>query len=118
MKIITTLLFLVSTLNVFASEKCDKVVPGFEAKDTMYVICEDLSSLSQAKASELITNLVKQYKGPPDEIIIYFVTTEDSVGKSNLKGSELAGVYYTHSHKLEIRPNSKKNKRTIEIKRK
>jgi len=102
--------------NIYASEKCSKVVSGYEAQDIMYVICKDLSHLSNKKASELIINIFNQYKGPPDEILVYFVASKSSVGKTNPEGNELVGSYYTHSSELEIWPNSKNKKRVIKIK--
>ncbi len=117
MKIYTTLLFLCVALNTYASEKCNKVVPGFETQDIMYVICKDLSPLSNIEASELIINILNQYKGPPDEILVYFVVSKKSVGKTNMEGNELVGSYYTHSNELEIWPNSKNKKKAIKVKR-
>ena len=116
MKVIFAIILTIIASNIYASEKCSKVVSGFEAQDIMYVICKDLSFLSNNEASRLIINIFNQYKGPPDEIRIYFVASSKSVGISNIKGNELVGSYYTHSNELEIWPNSKSNKRVINIK--
>lgn len=115
MKIIAAFILMTLTINIFASNNCNKVVSGYEAKDIMYVICKDLSYLTKNKASELIINIFNQYKGPPDEILVYFVASKKSVGITNPEGNELVGSYYTHSNELEIWPNSKTNKRAIKI---
>ena len=98
-----------------ANNDCSKVVSGYEKSDSMYVICDDLSSLDKLSASDLIINLFNQYQGEPDEIIIYFVKSKELLGKHDFSGNELTGFYYTHSNKLEISPNSKTNKKVIEI---
>ena len=116
MKIIATLLFMVLTINAYASEKCNTVVHGYEAQDIMYVVCKDLSHLTNKKASQLIISIFNQYKGPADEILVYFVASKGSVGKINPEGNELVGLYYTHSRELEIWPNSKNKKRVVKIK--
>ena len=116
MKTIATLILMTLTLNSHASEKCNEVVSGYETQDEMYVVCKDLSHLTNNNASKLIINIFNQYKGPPDEILVYFVASKKSVGLNNPVGNELVGSYYTHSNELEIWPNSKTKKRVIKIK--
>ena len=116
MKIITAFILMALVFNAQATEMCNKVVSGYESQDVMYVLCNDLSSLSSNEASQLIVNVFNQYKGPPDEILVYFVAAKELVGNPNIKDNKLVGSYYTHNNNLVIWPNSKTNKREIQIK--
>jgi hypothetical protein len=115
MKNFVLLLIILLSFSTHASSACDKVVSDYETKDIMYVICSDLSTLSDEEASDLIIRLFNQYKGPPDEVAIYFVLSAELVGKTNPEGNELVGFYYTHNNKLEIWPNLKSRKKVIEV---
>ncbi len=110
MKILLLLLSSLYSLSSLSFNECNKVASGYEKRDIMYVVCKDLSGVDERSASELIINLFGQYKGPPDEVAIFFVATPDLIGKTNPEGHELVGFYYSHSNKLEIWPNSKNNK--------
>jgi len=115
MKNFVLLLFIFLSFSAHSSSACDKVVSSYETKDVMYVICTDLSTLSDEEASDLVIRLFNQYRGPPDEVAIYFVTSAELVGKTKPEGNELVGIYYTHNNKLEIWPNLKSRKKVIEI---
>jgi hypothetical protein len=115
MRILLLLLSSLYSLSSLSFNECNKVAAGYENRDIMYVVCKDLSSISKDAASDLIINLFNQYKGPPDEIAIFFVASPDLIGKTNPEGRELTGFYYSHSNKLEIWPNSINNKKEIEI---
>ena len=99
------------------SVACDQVAGGYESKDTMYVVCANLPSLSNENASRLVHSVMGQYKGPQDEVLVYFVSSPNVVGKpeSEMTSEELVGYYYTHSHKLVFWPNSKALKKVVEI---
>ena len=97
------------------SNACDRVVTGYEKSDSMFVICEDLSLFSVEDASELIIGLFNQYKGPPDEVAIYFVTGKNFVGNLNIQDDNLVGFYYTHDNNLIIWPNSKNELKTLQV---
>jgi hypothetical protein len=115
MKNIVLILSILLSFGAHASSTCYKVVSDYETKDIMYVICSDLSSLSEEEASDLIIRLFNQYKGLPDEVAIYFVASAELVGKASPEGNELVGFYYSHNSKLEIWPNSESSKKVIEI---
>ena len=99
------LLFLITPSFVFA--ECENVVPGYETKDIMYVLCSELSISSSSEATRLIKTILGQYKGPPDEILVYFVKSKSSIGVENPSQEELVGYYYTHSNELVIWPGNK-----------
>lgn len=97
------------------SNACDRVVTGYEKSDSMFVICADLSSFSVEDVSELIIGLYNQYKGPPDDVAIYFVTGKEFVGNLNIKDNNLVGFYYTHDNNLIIWPNFKDDVKTLQV---
>ncbi|MFL0804629.1 MAG: hypothetical protein K6L81_12990 [Agarilytica sp.] len=101
MKNILIILLLLASFKAFS---CDKIVEGYETKDTMYSICPNFAELPDDMASKLVYVLLKQYRGPPDEILIYFVASKEFVGKDK----ELLGYYYTHSHEIVVHPGSEK----------
>ncbi len=109
-------LLVVSATSALAGDLCDKVVPGYERADTMYVVCASLPVNNNEKASELIREVMAQYVGPPDEIIVYFVKSKASVGKLNPSPTELAGYYYSHSNELVVWHGAQGNKATYKIK--
>ncbi len=96
---------------------CGKVAEGYEDRDKMYVVCPNLSNLSNDDASQLVLNVMNQYKGPPDEVIVYFVSSKKVVGKpeAEINAMELVGYYYTHSHQLIVWPKLKTLKKVVEI---
>ena len=115
MKYTVAALSMFLSLGAHVSWACDRVAAGYETKDIMYVVCTDLSGLSGQEASDLIGKLFDQYKGPPDEVAIYFVASPTLVGKVNPSGNELVGFYYTHNNSLEIWPNSISNKKLVKV---
>lgn len=114
LSVTTTLLFMLLSCNTAA---CDKVVDGYESKDTMYVVCPNFANLSNDQTSKLVLGVLAQYKGPPDEITVYFVANSAVAGKpeSDMDEQELVGHFYTHNHELVILPNSKSLKRVVQL---
>ena len=114
-KFIATFITLLAIVFSSSSFACNKVAQGYEDKDTMYVVCGNLSGLSSDKASKLVRSIMSQYTGPPDEIIVYFVASSDLVGKAEnaMSETELVGYYYTHSPELVIWPSSKTLKKVV-----
>ncbi|MEE4245627.1 MAG: hypothetical protein V2I33_09460 [Kangiellaceae bacterium] len=86
------------------ANSCDKVAKGYESSDDMYVVCNDLSQLSLSEANGKLKNIFEQYKGEPDEILVYFVSDNKLVGvaEDKLKPEEFVGRYYTHNSTLII----------------
>jgi len=117
MKILSVTMTLLFILLSFKAVACDIVVEGYESKDTMYVVCPNLANLSNDDSSKLIFRVLAQYKGPPDEVTVYFVSNSSVVGKSesDIGEQELVGHYYTHNHELVIWPNSKSLKRVVQL---
>lgn len=117
MKIVRKIVIAVLVFFSLPGFACEKVVAGYESKDLMYVVCPSLEGLSSVEASALVANVMSQYIGPPDEVLVYFVVSSELVGKPerDMSDSELVGVYYTHESKLFIWPNSKSRKNTIEL---
>ena len=96
---------------------CDNVESGYEDKDVMYVLCSVLAVKNDGEATKLIQNIMSQYKGPPDEIFVYFVKSKSSIGKEGLTDDEITGYYYTHSNELVIRSGVDSKVKTFNIKR-
>lgn len=117
MKILNVTMALLFILLIFEAGACDKVVDSYESKDTMYVVCPNLANLSNDNSSKLVFRILAQYKGPPDEVTVYFVSNSSMVGKSesDMGEQELVGYYYTHNHELVIWPNSKSLKRVVQL---
>ena len=61
---------------LLANAECDKVVPGYEKQDVMYVLCSELKIKNDVQSAKLIKNVMGQYKGPPDEILVHFVKSK------------------------------------------
>jgi len=99
------LLFLITPSFLFA--ECENVVTGYETRDIMYVLCGELSISSSGEATRLIKTILGQYEGPPDEIMVYFVKSESSIGVENPSQEDLLGYYYTHTNELVIWPGNK-----------
>ncbi|MBB3170215.1 hypothetical protein [Simiduia aestuariiviva] len=89
---------------------CSVVEEGYEDKDIMYSVCPNFAELSNDNASKLVNMLLSQYRGPPDEILIYFVALKELVGKQEYEPGELLGYYYTHSHKIIMLPDTAQEK--------
>ena len=106
-KIQATLIAILMFLS-FSALGCGKIEDGYETQDIMYSICPNLAELPNDSISKLIRVLLSQYKGPPDEILIYFVASNELVGKTKLEGDELVGYYYTHSHEIVVFPQLRK----------
>ena len=113
-KEVTLILFLLAT-PLLAFAECDKVVPGYEDKDVMYVLCGELSINNSNEATKLMKKIMSQYKGPPDEILVYFVRSKSSVGVENPKAEEMVGYYYTHSNELVVWPEIKSKTKAFKI---
>jgi hypothetical protein len=110
----TSIIFiLLAPLLVYA--ECDKVVPGYEKEDVMYVLCSELKITNNAQATKLIKKVMGQYKGPPDEILVHFVKSESSIGVANPSAEESVGYYYTHSNELVIWPEIKSKTKAFKI---
>ena len=115
---ITLLLLLSFSFQVLASDECEKVVSGYETKDTMYVICDSLTGITLEQANQKLKSIFEQYKGEPDEIIVYFVSSQKLVGKSDteLQPEDFVGFYYTHNSVLTIWPNLESRKKEMYLK--
>lgn len=100
---------------VSASYACDKVAPGYERFDAMFVVCKGLSGHSNDEISDLIINLFNQYKGPPDEVAIYFVSNKNLIGKPDITDDGLVGFYYTRDNNLVLWPNSDNQRKTLQV---
>lgn len=98
-----------------AKSGCDRIVPGYEAQDVIYVLCDDLSPMTDALASELATQLLRQYIGPPDELLIRFVSSAEFVGKAEIPAEAAVGYLYTHSQQLVIWPELPEKSKTFSI---
>ena len=115
---IVLLLLSTFSLQALASDKCEKVVSGYESKDTMYVVCDSLSGITLEQANQKLKSIFDQYKSEPDEIIVYFVSSHALVGKpdSELQPEEFVGFYYTHNSTLIIWPNIKSRRKEMYLK--
>jgi hypothetical protein len=120
-KVAILVIMLLFPVIVMANEGCNKIVPGYEKTDSIYVICDDLSEISDSEANILIKDIFAQYQGPADEIFVFFVSSADYVGKFDAHPFEVPAEkwvadYYTHSNQLTLWPKLKKKTRTIKIK--
>ncbi|MCP3920998.1 MAG: hypothetical protein GY714_00285 [Desulfobacterales bacterium] len=109
----TTFFILLITASLSYANDCRVVIHGFETKDTMYVLCKDLSGIDEKEAKELVIEIMGQYKGPPDEIIVYFIGSIEDLGKVNYNSKNLVGFYYTHSNELIIWPGQEGKKKVF-----
>lgn len=107
MKNIAAIIALLFSTSVFADEECRKIVEGYEDKDTLFVLCSDLEKYTDEEASAIVKAVFDQYTGPPDEILVYFVSKPELIGATRISGQGITGLYYTHDSILEINPNSK-----------
>jgi hypothetical protein len=115
---ITLLLLISFSFQVLAGDECEKVVSGYETKDTMYVVCDSLTGITLEQANQKLKSIFEQYKGEPDEIIVYFVSSQKLVGKSDteLQPEDFVGFYYTHNSVLIIWPNIESRKKEMYLK--
>ncbi|SMF69181.1 hypothetical protein SAMN02745866_04350 [Alteromonadaceae bacterium Bs31] len=113
--VILFLIGLVFSVMASANEECNKIVSGYENSDTIYVVCDDLSDISQEAANKLIKEIFNQYKGPPDEIFVFFISSTDYVGKFEFPPEVWVADYYTHHNQLTIWPKVKEKTRVIKI---
>jgi hypothetical protein len=97
------------------ADSCYTVVEGYEAEDVMYVLCNELPVSNEVGASKLIAKVMGQYKGPPDEIVVYFISSIEQIGGVKPSSENLVGFYYTHSNKLTIWPGLENKKRVFNI---
>ncbi|MDO6721582.1 hypothetical protein Q4575_19425 [Psychrosphaera sp. 1_MG-2023] len=113
-----TLIFAMFSFCVSAEDKCDQVVSGYESSDVMYVICDNLSGLTLKEANQTLEHIFEQYKGPPDEILVYFVSSKKLVGvpEKKLKPEDLIGIYYTHDSILTAWPYIESRKKEYQLK--
>lgn len=114
-KVILILVGLTLSAMASAAEKCNKIVSGYENSDTIYVVCDDLSGISQEAADNLIKEIFSQYKGPPDEIFVFFISSLDYVGKFEFPPEVWVADYYTHHNQLTLWPKIKGKTRAIKI---
>lgn len=100
------------------ASSCDKVAEGYESSDEMYVVCNDLSLITLDEANAKLKKIFEQYKGEPDEILIYFVPDNKFVGvaQDKLKPEEFVGWYYTHNSTLVIWPNIPEKRKELQLK--
>ena len=84
----------------------------------MYVVCKDLSEVTETKANQILKRVFEQYTGEPDEILVYFVSTLNFVGvpDSDISPNDLVGVYYTHDSILTVWPKVESRKKEIHLK--
>jgi len=103
---------LLAFLCVFANHSfaCDKAAKIDEMQSIIYSVCPNFPELPNDSASKLVMNLLSQYTGQPDEIMIYFLASKEGIGKLQPSKDELLGYYYTHDHKIVVWPNTKKEK--------
>ena len=92
------------------SYACSKAAKIDEMQSIIYSVCPNFPELPNDSASKLVKNLLSQYTGPPDEIMIYFLVSKDSVGKVQPSEGELLGLYYTHDRNIVVWPNTKQEK--------
>jgi len=114
-KLVSLILSLSISPVVCVAEGCSKVIPGYEESDTMYVVCEDLSGITQEESNKLIKNIFSQYKGEPDEVFVFFVSSKEYVGKFEFPAEVWVADYYTHHNKLTLWPKVKEKTRAITI---
>ena len=116
-KVILFLIGLTFSAMASAAERCNKIVSGYESSDIIYVMCDDLLGISQGAANKLIKEIFNQYKGPPDEIFVFFINSPDYVGKFEFPPEVWVADYYTHHSQLTLWPKIKEKTRVIKIQR-
>jgi len=115
MKAIFLFLLLSSSFSVFANENCEDVAEGYEDTVEMYVVCHDISVFTFSEINQKMKNIMEQYQGEPDEIMVYFVSTKNAIGKSyqSISTKEIVALYYTHDSQLTLWPKNKSRKKEI-----
>jgi len=89
---------------VYSSDGCDKIAKEFEQESYIYVICDDLAGIPLKEARTTIDTIFAQRKGPPDETLVYFITSAEHIGQHQFPAEVFVGWYYTHSNELTIWP--------------
>ena len=119
MKAIFLFILLGLSFSIFADNDCQQVAEGYEDTTEMYVVCNDLSKFTVLETSHKVKNIMEQYQGEPDEVMVYFVSSKNVVGKSYkaLSAKELVALYYTHDTLLTLWPkiNSRKKEMILEL---
>ncbi len=109
------LILLLVSLEVRSQEKCNTIYEQDHAQSVIYVICDEIVAKTTEQAKALVVAIFQQYNGPPDETIIYFITSASYFGLYEFPPNVLSGRYYTHDNQLVIWPMVEKNKRTIAL---
>ena len=71
--------------------------------------------MAGAQGNEIIKSIFVARNFVPDEYEIYFVKALHTNIEKSIKGNNLVGWYYTHSHQLTIWPNDKAKKKVISL---
>ncbi|MCL6415667.1 hypothetical protein MIB92_08390 [Aestuariirhabdus sp. Z084] len=102
-------------MDAYSYQGCDKLATGYEAGYTLYVLCDDLTGITEPEASALMRKLFAQYRGPRDEVLVYFVKSPGSFGRTQFESSSFVGVYYTHDNSLIIWPEIEAKRESFAI---
>ncbi|MEY8198572.1 MAG: hypothetical protein RPS47_04970 [Colwellia sp.] len=112
---VAAIIMVLFSLQSFASENCESIAREYEVESYIYILCNDLTGTSQKEAQSIISSIFSQRKGPPDETLIYFVTSPEFIGKHEFPAEVLSGLYYTHNNELEIWPEIPSKKQIINL---
>ena len=86
-------------------ESCVRIHQFDEINSVLVVVCPGLPELTQGEQAAIVENVLDAYTGPPDELLIDFVSDTDS--------NELLGSYYTHSGFLTLWPKDETRKQVV-----
>ena len=84
---IITLLF---SSQAYSNDDCNKIAKEFEQESYIYVICNDLAGISLKEARTTIDTIFAQRKGPPDETLVYFITSAEYIGQHQFPAEVLS----------------------------
>lgn len=106
-------LTLLLALQTYAYEGCDEIVNGYEASDTIYVMCDGLEGITTYSAERLVKSIFDQYTGEMGEIFIFFINDKNYIGKTDLPSNVYVADFYTHYNQLILWPKIRNKKRLI-----
>ncbi|MBY6213281.1 hypothetical protein KUV95_17190 [Microbulbifer agarilyticus] len=110
MSIRTILLIIFSSAYAIEPLACSKAAEIDEDRSIIYSVCPGFAELSNDKASKLVKNLLSEYNGQPDEVLIYFLQSKNETVEISPLEEAVIGFYYTHDHKIVVWPNTQKER--------